>query len=219
MKKILNDIKAVLFDLDGTLIDSMWMWQSIDEEYLAKFGIIQLPDDLQRTIEGMSFTETAMYFKKTFNIPYSLEDIKAEWNNMAYEKYKTQVTLKKGVLEFLKYLKENNIKTGIATSNSKELVEVAINGLGILKYFDSIRTACEVERGKPAPDIYLLVAKDLNVNPENCLVFEDVPMGILAGKNANMRTCAIKDEYSKHLIEEKIRLADFYIEDYTEILK
>ena len=78
-------------------------------------------------------------------------------------------------------------------------------------------TACEVAKGKPSPDIYLAVAGKLGVEPSQCLVFEDIVPGIMAGKNAGMRVCAVEDTYSLHQTEEKKRLADYYIKDYTEI--
>ena len=80
-----------------------------------------------------------------------------------------------------------------------------------------IATACEVAAGKPAPDVYLNVAGRLGVEPEQCLVFEDVPAGILSGKAAGMAVCAVADVFSAHMEEEKRRLADFFIEDYDEI--
>ena len=213
-----KEIKAAIFDLDGTLIDSMWMWYKIDEEFLGQFGL-PVPDDLQKSIEGMSTTETAEYFQRRFpEITYSIEEMKQIWNDMAYDKYAHEVTLKPGVLKFLKELKKHNIKTGIATSNFKELAEVALKNLGIREYFDSIRTSCEVEKGKPAPDIYLLVAKDLGVKPEQCMVFEDVPAGIMAGKSAGMMTFAVADAFSEHMLAEKKELADHFIEDYFVLL-
>lgn len=215
---ILKDIGAVIFDLDGTLVDSMWMWETIDVEYLARFGI-EFPEDLQRGIEGMSFSETAVYFKERFRLPDSLDQIKSDWNKMAWDKYLHEVPLKEGVREFLEYLKSMNIPAGIATSNSRELVELVINKHNINGYFSSIRTSCEVSKGKPSPDIYLLVAMDLNVEPEKCLVFEDVIQGIMAGKNANMRVCSVYDEYSKDDEKEKIRLSDYYIRSMKEVLQ
>ncbi|MBE5961327.1 MAG: HAD family phosphatase [Lachnospiraceae bacterium] len=213
---MLKDKKAVIFDLDGTLVDSMWMWKQIDIEFLNRYNI-EIPDDLQRAIEGMSFSETAGYFKERFEIPEDVETIKSIWNEMAYLKYKNEVPLKEGVLSFLQMLKKNGIKTGIATSNSRHLVQTVVESLGVEEYFDAIHTSCEVAKGKPAPDIYLYVADKLEVAPEHCLVFEDIPQGIMAGKNAGMQVCAVQDEFSRDIEEEKRSLADYFIESYLEI--
>ena len=214
----MKEIQAVLFDLDGTLVDSMWMWKDIDIEYLGRYGV-SLPDNLQKEIEGMSFSETAVYFKETFQLPESLDEIKAEWNRMAYEKYRYQVPMKPYAREFLDELAQRGIPMGIATSNSRELVQAVIEGQRLENYFSSVRTGCEVAAGKPSPDIYLKVAEDLNADPKQCLVIEDVPAGIQAGKNAGMWVCAIYDSWSAHMEEEKRRLADDSITDYSEILK
>ena len=215
---MLQDIKAVIFDLDGSLVDSMWIWKEIDIEYLERFGISELPKDLQKEIEGKSFSETAVFFKEKFQIPDSLEQMKDDWNKMAWDKYMNKVTLKPGADRFLEYCIKNNIKLGIATSNSRQLVETVAKARGFGKNFDCIMTACEVAKGKPAPDIYLAVAKKLGVAPKNCLVFEDIVAGIMAGKNAGMRVCAVEDEYSIYLREEKKSIADYYINDYYDII-
>ena len=187
-------------------------------EYLSKFGI-EVPNDLQQAVEGMSFSETAQYFKDRFNLPDPIEVIKAQWNQMAWDKYGNEVPLKKGVLEFLEELRRRGIKTGIATSNSKELVEHVLKSLNITQYFDSVRTSCEAKKGKPAPDIYLLVAKDLQVDPKDCLVFEDLALGIMAGKSAGMRVCTVFDPYSEDDIDRKRELADYYIDTYFDIFE
>ncbi len=215
---MLNDIHAVIFDLDGTLVDSMWMWKSIDIEYLGRYDIT-MPEDLQQCIEGMSFSETAIYFKERFGLPDSLDQIKSDWNEMAWDKYMHEVPLKSGVCELLAHLKQEQIAMGIATSNSRELVDLVVEKLGIKEYFTSIRTSCEVSKGKPSPDIYLLVAEDLGVDPVHCLVFEDVLQGIMAGKNAGMKVCAVQDEYSDKELEEKIKLSDYYVESMLEVIK
>ena len=214
---MLEGIKAVIFDLDGTVVDSMWMWEAIDIEYLGRFGI-PLPADLQKKISGMSFSETAVYFKETFGIPDPLDKIKADWNDMAMYKYCHEVPLKPGVLLFLQELKKRGIKTGIATSNSKELAMAVLEQLELLPYFDEIHMSCEVKTGKPAPDIYLLVAECLKEAPEHCLVFEDISEGILAGKAAGMKVCGVEDAFSAAYREEKRQLADYYISDYSEIV-
>lgn len=217
MKKevVLQDKQAVIFDLDGTLVDSMWMWPAIDEEYLGAFGQA-VPEDLQSSIEGMSFSETALYFKVRFQIPDSLLAIKSRWNEMAYEKYTNEVPLKPGVREFLEELQERGIRMGIATSNSAELAQAVLAALGVESYFQVIATSCEVSAGKPAPDIFLHVAKRLGAEPEQCLVFEDVVAGIRAGKSAGMQVIAVADAFSSRDERQKQALADGYIQDFTD---
>ena len=214
--RLLQHKDAVIFDLDGTLVDSMWMWKQIDIEYLGRFGYT-CPPELQKKIEGMSFSETAVYFKETFQIPDSLEEIKQAWIDMSIEKYRREVPLKKGVRRFLEYLKSSGIRTGIATSNGRAMVDVVLDSLAIEPYFQVITTACEVAAGKPAPDIYLKVADSLKVEPGRCMVFEDVPAGILAGRAAGMQVCAVEDEYSARMREEKQKLADSFIHDDDEL--
>ena len=210
--------KAVIFDLDGTLVDSMWIWRDIDIEYLGRFGI-SVPSGLQTEIEGMSFSETAVYFKERFHIPDSLEKIKRDWNQMAWDKYTFQVPLKEGVSEFIGQCRSRGISLGIATSNSRELVENIIAVHGLNDDFSCIMTGCDVKQGKPSPEIYLAVAQALQVMPKDCLVFEDIVPGIQAGKNAGMEVCAVEDANSLYQTEEKKALADYYIKDYREILQ
>lgn len=214
---ILDNFDAIIFDLDGTLVDSMWLWKDIDIEYLSRFGIAY-NEKLQSEIEGKSFTETAIYFKENFGITDTIEKIKDDWNEMAYLKYKEQVSLKTGALEFLKLLKKKGKKLGIATSNSTQLTEVCLNSLNISSLFDVVITGSDIKTGKPAPDIYLENAKRLKVLPERCLVFEDIPVGIMAGKNAGMKTCAVADEYSRDLTDEKLELSDYSIIDYKDFI-
>lgn len=214
----LQGIEAVIFDVDGTMADSMWMWKRIDKEYLDRFDIL-LPDTLQAEIEGRSFYETAVYFKEHFGITDSIEKIMADWNEMAWEKYEKEVPLKSGVREFMKLCKEKGIRMGIATSNSRELLETIERTHGLTEYVSCIMTGSEVPKGKPAPDIYLAVAGELGTEPSKCLVFEDLPAGIIAGKSAGMKVCAVQDAYSFDSDREKRRLADYYIEEFGQILE
>lgn len=216
-RSLWEDKKAVIFDLDGSLVDSMWMWKRIDIEYLSGFGI-PLPEGLQREIEGMSFNETAVYFKEHFPISDSIEKMKDDWNQMALKHYKEDVDFKSGAREFLLTLKEHCIKTGIATSNSPELLHAVLEALQAEDLFDSVHTACEVAHGKPFPDIYLHVAKSLGVEPKDCLVFEDITPGVQAGKAAGMTVCGVADDYSadvRYLVREQ---ADEFIYSYHELL-
>ena len=218
-KNLLKEKKAVIFDLDGTLVDSMWMWKTIDIEFLGRFGYA-CPPDLQKRIEGMSFTETAEYFQSHFDLGnLTTEEIKAVWVEMSIDKYRNEVPLKPGVGSFLAYVKSLGIPMGIATSNGREMVDAVLEALKIGSYFENVTTACEVAMGKPAPDIYLKVAKHLQADPKACLVFEDVPAGILAGKAAGMTVIAVEDDFSKDMKAEKEALADYMIQDYRELLE
>lgn len=136
---------------------------------------------------------------------------------MAHERYVQKAPLKEGVYEFIVEMRRQGKKTGIATSNGRTLTEATLEALGVAQLFDVVRTACEVAKGKPAPDVYLLVAQEMGVDPKRCLVFEDVSMGILAGKNAGMRVCAVDDEFSRYQEEKKRELADYYIHSYDDI--
>lgn len=215
---MLDNIKAVLFDLDGTLCDSMWVWTAIDDDYIEKYNLTE-PEDFHEGMEGLSYTETAEYFLKVFpDLPKTVEDLKREWYEMAIQKYAQEVTLKEGAKNFLQYLKAHDISVGIATSNDRKLVEAFLEGQEATHLIDTISTSCEAKKGKPAPDVYLIAANNLQVAPENCLVFEDVPMGILAGKNAGMKVCAVEDWFSAAQREKKKELADYYICHYDEIL-
>ena len=213
---MLEGIKACFFDMDGTIIDSMWMWKDIDIRFLGERGI-ELPGDLQKRIEGKSFSETAVFFKEEFELSESLDEIKSIWNDMAKEAYCNRVQLKEGVLEFLKELKAKGISTGIATSNSLELALGCLRALDVEQYFDTVVTGCCVGVGKPAPDIYLKCANDCQVNPKECLVFEDVLAGIESGHNAGMKVCAVYDEYSESTDDLKKQTADYYINSFKEI--
>lgn len=214
---MLNNIKACLFDMDGTLLDSMHIWKDIDIEFLGRFGY-ELPPTLQREIEGMSFRETACYIKDRFSLPPSIEEIMNIWNEMAFQKYSEEIFFKEGAFEFVKMLKEKGIRTAICTSNSRELVNAVAEHLGFMPYFDTIITSCEVGAGKPAPDIYLEAAKRIGVEPEYCLVFEDIVTGLTAGKRAGMKLCAVEDVYSADQKEAKKAMADYYVENYLDLL-
>lgn len=214
---MLTNIKGLIFDLDGTLINSMHVWEKIDKDYLTSRGHI-VPPNIKEKITHLSLTETANYFKETFNIDDTVEEIISTWNEMAYKEYSLNIKLKDGVLEFLNYLKSNNYKIALATSNSIPLLTAVLKNNKVYHLFDAISTSDEVGKSKANPDIYLLSAKKLKVDPNECLVFEDIVQAIKGAKLANMKTVSVFDNQSQSELEELKKESDFYIESYKNII-
>lgn len=214
---MLSNIKAAIFDLDGTLADSMWVWSQIDIDYLKSKGHA-MPENLKSEIEHLSFNQTAIYFKENFNIPDTIEKITNDWHNMAFKSYSNDVKLKSGAKEILNHLKSNKIRIALATSNSIPLLEACLKNNDVYHYFDSITTTDEVSNGKDCPDIYLLAAKKLDIAPENCLVFEDILPAVQAAKSANMKVIAMKDDASLDSKETFLKYADKYINSFLDLL-
>lgn len=214
---MLKDIDAIIFDIDGTLIDSMWIWTDIDDLFLAKYNLKE-PDNFHKGMEGKSYSETAQYFLDVFpELTHTRQELEEEWHQMAFDIYTKEMQLKKGAYAFIVDMYQAGKKLGIATSNSRDLAEGTLMNNKVYEYIGSMWTSDEAKAGKPAPDVYLRVAESLGVDPARCLVFEDVPNGILAGKNAGMKVCAVEDAFSKPQEALKRELADYYIQDYDDI--
>ncbi len=214
---MLEGIKGIIFDLDGTMVDSMWMWRGIDNEFMDAHGL-EMTDDLETAIEGMSFRETAEYFVRTYPLQETVEELMDIWVQMAIDKYQNEVPVKPGLILFLQEMKKRGIRMGIATSNARILLDAVADAHGFYDYMDGMLTANEVKRGKPAPDVFLAVAEKIGIAPADCLVFEDIPQGIRAGLAAGMKVCAVFDEYSKAQEAEKRTLAHYYIDSYDQVL-
>lgn len=214
---MLDGIKGIIFDLDGTMVDSMWMWRQIDNEFMAAHGL-DMTDELEEAIEGMSFRETAEYFVRTYPLKETADELMDIWVDMAIHKYRYEVPLKPGMAEFLPEMKRRGIRMGIATSNARILLDAVAQAHGLYEYMDAILTANEVKRGKPAPDVFLAVADKLDLEPADCLVFEDISQGIRAGLAAGMKVCAVSDEYSRAQEAQKRSLAHYYIDSYAQVL-
>ena len=215
-EELTKGIDAVIFDMDGTLADSMHIWKDIDIEFLKNRGI-EMPEDLQASIRGISLYQIAIYFINRFGFKDTPEELIKEWNDMAFDMYSTKIELKPGALKLIKRLKEDNIKMAIASSNSGYLLEGFVKHYDLDRYFSYYCTGDKFKKGKPAPDCYLHTAEMINIPPSKCLVFEDITEGIQSAKSAGMLVCGVSDDYSKNDIEEKYLLSDFYVDSLEEL--
>lgn len=211
------NFKGAIFDLDGTIIDSMDVWEKIDIKFFTKRNI-DMPNDYIDKINNMSFEDVAKYTIERFNLKEKEEDIIKEWNEMALYEYSNNIRLKPNVREYLEKLKKNNIKIGLATVSPKELYEPVLKNNDIYDYFDTFTTLQEVNKDKSYPDIYLLAAKKLAINPQNCVGFEDILIGANAMKKAKFQVVGVYDEYSSKDVENMKKVCDKFIYDFKELL-
>lgn len=206
-------IKAVIFDLDGTLVDSMGIWEKIDVHFLTKRGLVA-PDGYIDTIGSYTLVESAEYTIKLFGIPDTVDEIIDEWNEMARYEYTHNVIIKPNAKEFIISLKASGIKVCIATGSPTELYTLALEKNGIYDLFDFMCSTDDVGIGKDSPDIYEYVAKKIGVSASECVVFEDIPQAIKSAKQIGMYAYGVYDEFSKQHEEEIKRIADGYIVDW-----
>ena len=218
--KILNNdstIKACIFDLDGTLLDSMSLWQDVDKQYLAKFGI-QFDPTYSEEIKKMSFDESAKYFIEKFKIPRSEKQIKEDWNAMVEVAYRDHLRAKAGSLEMIQMLAKHNISMCVATSCNKKHAKMALERLGMLPYIDFILTCADVGKNKEFPDVFHKCAKMMAVKPHECYVFEDLYMALQVCHKEGFKTVGVYDALSAHDVNDAKQLCDYYIHDFFEIM-
>ncbi len=213
----MSKTKAAIFDLDGTIIDSMYVWEKVDRDFLTQRGI-PVTAEYTEAMRGMFFETAAQYTIEKYGFRESVEEIVQIWLDMARREYEFGVKAKPFVREYLAGLKKENVKIGMATSSNPYLLEPVLKSNGLEKYFDEICYTSEVGKNKANPDIYLYTAKKLGVQPDKCVVFEDIPEGISGAGKAGMRTVAVYDKASEENIEALKKSADKFIMGFDEML-
>ena len=215
--KILNrEINAVIFDMDGTLIDSTGLWHEIDKRFFAKRNM-DLPKDYAQKIVHLGLKQAAIFTKKEYGVKESPEEIIQEWRHMAIDFYVNEVQLKEGALELLKIFKENGLKLSIATANDAELYMPCIDRLGIADYFDFIDDVNTSQKGKEDGKIYLDLVEKMHSKPENTLVLEDMPTCIKTAFDNGFITIAVFDEASKNYDDQKRKHSHLFVNSLKEL--
>ena len=206
---------AAIFDLDGTLLDSVWVWREVDRAFFEEIGVAE-PEDYARSIQGMSFREAAEYTARRFGLSRTAEEVMDGWMRMTAEAYAHRVALKPGALQYLRALKRAGVKLAVVTANREELFGPTLRRWGAWELFDAFCTSAEVgDAGKGDGALFRLAARRLGVAPEDCAVFEDTLEGVRGARAAGMRAYAVLDAGNAHHAREIEALADGAIRDFT----
>ncbi|MDE6724193.1 MAG: HAD family phosphatase [Ruminiclostridium sp.] len=207
--------KSCIFDLDGTLLDSMGVWRYVDEVFLGKRGL-PFTEEYARAVSFMKLNLAADYTVKLFSLDEKPEDIIKEWLDLARHEFTYNIQPKTYGVEYIRLLKEKNIPIAVATSSQKELYSPALKRIGIFDLFDVIMDSDKTDCGKDKPDIFVKTAEALGTKPEECLVFEDTVNGILSAKSAGFITVGFLDEHQPDYKDELIKNADRTAVDFKE---
>jgi len=208
-------IRGAIFDLDGTLLDSMSVWDTIGEDYLRSLGI-EPRENLAEIFKTFTLEESAEYYRTHYGVTLSVAEIADGVNQMIEDFYRNTALLKKGVSEFLAGLSKDGVRMCIATVTDKYLVDAALTRLRVRQYFDKIFTTAEVGYGKNDPAIYRTALAYLGTDKRETLVFEDVLHALMTAKNDGFPVAAVYDEHESRQTEMKAN-GDYYITDFEAV--
>lgn len=204
------NIAGAIFDMDGTLLDSMPVWDHVGIDYLIGLGIRARPD-LPQKILTMSMHQAAAYFCSDYGVPFSEEEIIEGINAQIAAFYQDTAPAKDGAVDFLRALQQRGIKMCVATATDRPLAEAALRRTGLIDAFSYILTCTEVKAGKERSDIFLEAQKRLGTPRERTLVFEDALYAIQTAKQAGFPVAAVYDESSRADQEQIRAIADYYL--------
>lgn len=212
-------ISGAIIDMDGTLLDSMWLWEKIDRQFLEEKRGITVPADYMQAISAMSYRETALYTIARFGLTDTPEELMAEWDRLALAEYENTIQPKPWAMEFLLALRMHGIKTVLCTSSPELFYAPALIRLGLYPLFDAYVTTGEAGKNKSFPDVYLLAAERIGVPPQLCAAFEDIPEAISGVHGAGMRICGVYDDYSKRHSALMRKRCDWYVENLGQAIE
>lgn len=208
-------IKGAIFDMDGTLLDSMYVWDSVGENYLRSIGC-QPEEGLKRTLKSMSLYQAGCYLQENYGLKLSYEEIATGINGMVEKAYRQEVLPKEGVVNLLEQLRQKNIPMCVATATDRYLVEAALRRCGILEFFSEIFTCEAVGHGKDEPVIFRQAQAHLGTEKAETAVFEDSLFAAKTAKQDGFFTVAVYDAYE--IGQEQLReLSDVYLKDYEDL--
>ena len=209
-------LQSAIFDMDGTLLDSMHMWRGMYAQVVRDMGKEPQPDFVER-VKPLTLKEAAVYCKEAHILPMTVEEVVQRFEDRISTFYHTEVQAKPGLKEFLSLLKMEGVWMYVATATDRPLAEAALRHAGIADYFRGIVTVAEAGAGKESPEIFERALRRLRSNKKDTVVFEDALHAIQTAKNAGFRVAAVYDPSAEDDQEEIRAIADYYIRSFTEM--
>ena len=209
-------LQSAIFDRDGTLLDSMFIWDDLGPGMLRDIGITP-EEDLSEKLKVLTLRQGAAYCKERYALPQSVEEIVSLIEGRVEKFYKEEVQAKPGVAKFLSLLKMEGVWMYVATATDRHLAQAALRHAGIDGYFRGMITCQEVGAGKDSPEIYERAMRRLQSNKRDTVIFEDALHAIETAKAAGFRVCGVYDPYAE-AEQDKIRaLSDYYIRSFEDM--
>ena len=209
------DKQFAIFDMDGTLIDSMVFWKNLATEYLTCKGVREIPAEILEQIKPMTMSESAALFQTAFGLT---GDIESEMNAMMDDHYRKDIPLKPGVREYLQKLHARGTRMCVTSATAEYLMDACLTRLGVRDYFEFLLSCETVGAGKRSPIVYHTSAQRLNVMPQEIAVYEDALYAVQTAKNAGYYVAGVCDDSNTEYWENIKDLADEIIINWEEAL-
>ena len=209
-------MKAAIFDLDGTLVDSMGLWESLAGNYLLSIGI-KPPKDLNSALSKLTVDERILYLKKRFNLKATIEEINQSLEEILTDYYKNRIQLKPYVREILEKFKSKNIIMALATATDEHFVSMVLDRHKIRKYFKFIQTSKSVGLSKSQPEFFQIAIERLGLQAKEIWVFEDALHCMVSAKECGLNIVAVEDKWAFDDLKKIKEISDIYIEDFSQL--
>ncbi len=202
------DKQFVIFDMDGTLVDSMGYWTRLADEYLHHKGIVSISEDIREKIKVMTIPESAALFMREYSFSHSVEAICKEMNDLMETHYRQDIPLKPGVASFLDKLRQQGVRMCVASATGATLMNACLERLGVLDHFEFLLSCEEVGAGKTKPDVYHHACGKLGACPADTAVYEDAVYAARTAKEAGYYVVGVYEDSDKAHWNELVQLAD-----------